>query len=53
MEQATQPGAAEKGATRSKPPRGVIPIASSADLIDGVDEPGIASQGSETPGFVT
>ena len=31
----------------------VIPIASFADLIDGVDDPGIAGQGSETPGFVT
>lgn len=31
----------------------VIPIASFADLIDGVDDPGIAGQGGETPGLVT
>jgi len=32
---------------------GVIPIDSSADLIDGVNDPGIAGQGGETPDLVT
>jgi len=31
----------------------VIPIDSSADLIDGVNDPGIAGQGGETPDLVT
>jgi len=33
--------------------QGVIPIALFADLIDGVDDPGIAGQGSEASGLVT
>ncbi len=32
---------------------GMIPIALFADLIDGVDDPGIAGQGSEASGLVT
>ncbi len=31
----------------------LIPIDSSADLIDGVNDPGIAGQGGETPDLVT
>ncbi len=32
---------------------GLIPTASFADLIDGVDDPGIAGQAGKTPGLVT
>jgi len=31
----------------------IIPTASFADLIDGVDDPGIAGQAGKTPGLVT
>jgi len=37
----------------AKSSRVVIPIALFADLIDGVDDPRIAGQGREAPGFVT